>query len=145
MYTAMEILREKGGGVYCINPATKVIDAIHQMNRHKIGALVVMEADQVVGIFTERDVLRRVVGEFLNPNDVCVGDVMTREVVVCRPEHRLDEIAAILQQRRIRHLPVVDESGHLHGLISIGDVNACHASEQQQQILLLNEYIYGRA
>ena len=145
MHTAMDILREKGGGVYCTTPTSKVIDAIHLMNRHKIGALVVMSEDRVAGIFTERDVLRRVVGEMMNPADVYVGDVMTREVAVCRPDQPLEEIAAIMQQQRIRHLPVVDDSGHLHGLISIGDVNACHATEQQQHIHFLNDYIYGRA
>jgi CBS domain-containing protein len=141
----MDILREKGGGVYCTTPTSRVIDAIHMMNRHKIGALVVMSEDQVVGIFTERDVLRRVVGEGHNAADMYVGDVMTRDVAVCRPHAELSEIAAIMQQQRVRHLPVVDEQGHLHGLISIGDVNACHASEQQQQIHYLSDYIYGRA
>mgnify|MGYP001344799661 CR=1 FL=1 len=145
MRTAMDILREKGGGVYCTTPTSRVIDAIHMMNRHKIGALVVMSEDQVVGIFTERDVLCRVVGEGHNPADVIVGDVMTRDVAVCRPSAELDEISAVMQQQRVRHLPVVDENGHLHGLISIGDVNACHASEQQQQIHYLSDYIYGRA
>lgn len=145
MHTAMDILREKGGGVFCTTPTSKVIDAIHLMNRHKIGALVVMSEDRVAGIFTERDVLRRVVGEMMNPADVYVGDVMTREVAVCRPDQPLEEIAAIMQQQRIRHLPVVDDAGHLHGLISIGDVNACHATEQQQHIHFLNDYIYGRA
>ncbi|MDW8263462.1 MAG: CBS domain-containing protein [Phycisphaerales bacterium] len=145
MYTAKDILREKGGGVYCTTPATTVLDAIHQMNRHKIGALVVMEQDQVVGIFTERDVLRRVIGEGRSPGETSVGEVMTRQVVCCRPDHELSEMAAIMQKQRIRHLPVVDESGHLHGLISIGDINACHASEQEQQIHFLNDYIFGRA
>lgn len=144
MRTAMDILRDKGGGVYCTTPTSRVIDAIHMMNRHKIGALVVMSEDQVVGIFTERDVLRRVVGEGHSPSDMHVGDVMTRDVAICRPTTELDEISAIMQQQRVRHLPVVDDNGHLHGLISIGDVNACHASEQQQQIHYLSDYIYGR-
>lgn len=145
MHTAMDILRDKGDAVYCTTPRSKVIDAIHQMNRHKVGALVVMSEDRMVGIFTERDVLRRVVGEMMNPADVYVDEVMTREVAVCRPDQPLEEISAIMQQQRVRHLPVVDESGHLHGLISIGDVNSCHASEQQQQIHFLSDYIYGRA
>jgi CBS domain-containing protein len=145
MHTAMDVIREKGSGVYCTTPTSKVIDAIHMMNRHKIGALVVMSEDRVVGIFTERDVLRRVIGERMDPADVYVGDVMTNEVVVCRPNARLDEVSAIMQQQRVRHLPVVDEAGSLHGLVSIGDVNACHATEQEQQIHLLSDYIYGRA
>jgi CBS domain-containing protein len=144
MRTAMDILKDKGGSVYCTTPQTKVIDAIHTMNRHRIGALVVMDGECVCGIFTERDVLARVAGERIDPQDVNVGEVMTREVAACRPDQRLDEIAAIMQQQRVRHLPVVGESGELHGLISIGDVNACHASEQDQQIHFLSDYIYGR-
>ncbi|HRK30581.1 MAG TPA: CBS domain-containing protein [Tepidisphaeraceae bacterium] len=145
MHTAIDILREKGGGVYCTTAAARVIDAIHQMNRHKIGALVVMADEHVAGIFTERDVLRRVIGEGIDARECAVGQVMTSEIVLCRPETPMDEVSAIMQQKRVRHLPVIDLDGHLHGMISIGDVNACHASEQEMQIHCLNDYIYGRA
>jgi CBS domain-containing protein len=145
MHTAIDILREKGGGVYCTTSSAQVMDAIHQMNRHKIGALMVMNDEEVAGIFTERDVLRRVIGEGLDPKECTVGQVMTRDIVLCRPDTPMDEISAIMQQRRVRHVPVIDAHGHLHGLISIGDVNACHASEQEMQIHFLNDYIYGRA
>lgn len=144
MPTAMEILRDKGDHVFTTSPETRVIDAIHQMNRHKIGALVVCDGKRCIGMFTERDVLRRVAGEGLNPSDVEVSEVMTRDLVVCPPDAEVDEIAGILQQRRIRHLPVVDADGHLLGLISIGDINATVATRQEQQITLLNDYIYGR-
>jgi CBS domain-containing protein len=122
-----------------------VLEAVQNMNQHKLGALVVKEGEQVIGIFTERDVLRRIVGEERSSRETTVGEVMTREIICCRPDTDMDEISTIMQQRRVRHLPVCDEFGRLYGLISIGDVNAVHASHQQTQITFLNEYIYGRA
>jgi CBS domain-containing protein len=144
MPTALDILKNKGGTVYSTSPQSTVLDAVQKMNQQKLGALVVMEGERFVGIFTERDVLRRVVGEQRSPRDTTVGEVMTREIICCAPNTELDEISAIMKQRRIRHLPVCDDEGHLQGLISIGDVNAFHASHQEAQITFLSEYIYGR-
>ena len=110
-----------------------------------MGALVVMEDGKVAGIFTERDVLRRVVAEERAPADLPVREVMTREVICCELETDLDEIASIMKQQRIRHIPVCGEGGKLLGMISIGDVNAHYASAQEQTIHFLNDYIYGRA
>src|SRR5438105_8634517 len=104
------------------------------MNEHKIGALVVMEAGRVAGMFTERDVLRRVVAEQRQPSEVRVGEVMTREVICCEPHTDLDEVSAIMKNHRVRHLPVCGEGGKLLGLVSIGDVNAHYASNQAQTI-----------
>jgi CBS domain-containing protein len=145
MPTVQDILITKGGEIYSTEPATTVLDAVRKMNQHKLGALVVVKGEQLVGIFTERDVLRRVVGEQRNPREITVGEVMTREIICCPPSTDLDEISAVMQQRRIRHIPVCDDDGKLHGLISIGDVNAFHASHQEAHITFLNEYIYGRA
>lgn len=144
MPTVRDILAAKGSQVFSIGPEASVLQATRQMNQHKVGALVVMHQQQVVGIFTERDVLRRVVAEQRSPSDVNVADVMTSEVICCEPDRDLDDASTIMQQRRIRHLPVCDEDGGLIGLISIGDLNACHASHQQQTIHFLNDYIYGR-
>jgi CBS domain-containing protein len=114
------------------------------MNEHKIGSLVVLEAGQVVGMFTERDVLRRVVGEQRDPARTRVGEVMTTEVVCCTPETTIDEARGAMKNRRIRHLPLVDGDRRLQGLISIGDLNAYQASDHEQTIYWLHEYIYGR-
>lgn len=143
MPTVADVLGVKGGQVHSVSPATGVLDAIRKMNQHKIGALLVTQGSQVTGIFTERDVLRRVIGEERQPAQCTVGEVMTEDVICCRPETDLDEVAAIMQQKKIRHIPVCDEDG-LHGMISIGDLNAYHASTQEAQITFLNEYIYGR-
>ena len=138
-----DVLSSKGGQVHSVSPSTRVLDAINRMNQHKIGAVLVLHDGHVAGIFTERDVLRRVIGEQRDPARCTVAEVMTEDVICCRPETDLDEVSAIMQQKKIRHIPVCDDNG-LHGLISIGDVNAYHASTQEAQIHFLSEYIYGR-
>jgi CBS domain-containing protein len=145
MPIVQDILQVKGSNVYSTEPQATVLEAVQKMNQHKLGALVVMEDDHVVGMFTERDVLRRIVGEERNPKTTRVNEVMTREVVCCPPDTDLDEVSAIMKQRRIRHLPVCDESGRIYGMVSIGDVNAFYASNQEATITFLNEYIFGRA
>ena len=145
MPTVLDVILSKGDTIHTIGPAESVIDAVHKMNQFKIGCLMVMQGDQVMGIFTERDVLRRVIGEGRNVQDVTVGEVMTTEVVCCGPETDLDDVSAIMKTRRVRHVPVCGDEGRLHGVVSIGDVNAYHSSNQEQTIHFLNEYIYGRA
>jgi CBS domain-containing protein len=115
------------------------------MNQHKLGALVVTVEDQLVGMFTERDVLRRVVGELRNPAEVKVAEVMTDHVICCSPDMDIEELSAIMKDKRIRHLPVCDTDGRLKGMISIGDLNAFYVNQQEAQIHSLSDYIYGRA
>jgi len=145
MPTVQDVLRDKGYQVQTISAARSVMEAIHRMNQHKIGALVVMDDEQIVGMFTERDVLRRVVGDSRRPDEILVGEVMTAEVACCPASADLDEVSSIMKNRRIRHLPVCDDHGRLLGLISIGDVNAQHATHQEATIHYLSDYIYGRA
>lgn len=144
MATVREILARKGSRVYTIGPEATVLEAAHLMNEHKIGALVVIDGGQVVGMFTERDVLRRVVGEQRVPEETKVGEVMTTELVCCTLETPIDEARGAMKDRRVRHLPLVDGDRRLEGLISIGDLNAYEASEQGETIYLLREYLYGR-
>ena len=145
MPTVRDVLSSKGFKVYSTSPEATVLDAVERMNEHKIGALVVMDGDEVVGMFTERDVLRRVVGQERSPSATTVGEVMTSEVVCCKPDADLDDVSAIMKNRRVRHVPVCDRDGQLVGMVSMGDVNAHNASNQQSHIHFLNEYIYGRA
>lgn len=145
MPTVQDVLRAKGHQVHCIDASQTVLEATKRMNQHKIGALVVMVDDQVAGIFTERDVLRRVVAEERAPATLAVGDVMSKELICCEPDTDLDDVASIMKQRRIRHIPVCGEGGKLLGMVSIGDVNAHYASTQEQTIHFLHDYIYGRA
>ncbi len=144
MPTAQDVITAKGSHVHSVEPRASVLDAIRKMNEHKIGALAVMEDDHIVGMFTERDVLRRVVGEERPVADTLVGDVMTTDVICCQPDADLDDVGAIMMNRRIRHLPVCDGEGHILGMVSIGDHNAFNASNQEATIHFLSEYIYGR-
>ncbi len=145
MPTVLDVILSKGDIIHSIGPSQTVLDAVNKMNQFKIGCLMVMQQEQVMGIFTERDVLRRVIGEGRSCGDVTVGEVMTAEVICCRPETDLDEVSGIMTARRVRHLPICDDDGKLHGVVSIGDVNACHTTNQEATIHFLNEYIYGRA
>ena len=144
MPTVKDVLAVKGQSLYTIDGQATVLEATRRMNLHKVGALVVMEGDRVAGIFSERDVLTRVIAEELPPASVRVEAVMTRDIICCAPEDDLDEVSAIMKSRRIRHVPVCDQAGRLHSIISIGDVNAQYASNAEQHIHFLNDYIYGR-
>ncbi|MEA2709608.1 MAG: hypothetical protein QOF78_2209 [Phycisphaerales bacterium] len=143
MPTVADVLSVKGGQVHSVSPSTLVLEAIQKMNQHKIGAVLAVQQGRVVGIFTERDVLRRVIGEARQPATCTVAEVMTEDVICVKPDTDLDEVASIMQQKKVRHIPVCDEDG-LHGMISIGDLNAYHASHQEAHIHFLSEYIYGR-
>jgi CBS domain-containing protein len=145
MPTALDILSNKESTIHSIEPHATVLAATNKMNQHKLGALVVKHEGRIVGMFTERDVLRRVVGEQRDPSTATVAQVMTSDVICVGPTTDIDEIGAIMQQRRIRHLPVCDQDGELLGMISIGDLNAFRSINQEAHIHFLSEYIYGRA
>jgi CBS domain-containing protein len=145
MPTAREILSDKRSELLLtIAPDATALEAIRKMNHHRVGALIVMDAGRIAGIFTERDVLQRVVGVERNPSEIQVGDVMTRNVVCAPPDTDIEELSEIMRAKRIRHVPICDEDGDPMGLVSIGDVNAKHANHQQATIHYLSEYIYGR-
>lgn len=137
------ILSRKGYDVVTVNPKQSAMEAVNLMNEHRIGAVVVLEKDEVVGIFTERDLLRRIVAKGKRAEDTRVGEAMSTPVAYCTPETTIEECRMAMTQKRIRHLPVVD-NGKLAGLISIGDVMAWELSEHQTTIKYLNEYISGR-
>src|SRR5262245_26743985 len=128
MALVRDLLSVKGSHVNTIGRGATVLDAAVLMNDFKIGALVVIEQGKVVGIVTERDVLRRVVAERRDPAGVIVAEVMTHDIVVCGPETDVDEASYLMKEKRVRHLPVIDQSHGMVGLISIGDVNAFHAN-----------------
>ena len=144
MPNVRDVLASKGDSLHSIDSQASVLEATRRMNQHKVGALVVMEGGRVAGIFTERDVLTRVIAEELPPSAVPIAAVMTRDVICCSPDDDLDEVSAIMKTRRIRHIPVCDFDGRVSGIISIGDVNAQYASNAEQHIHFLNDYIYGR-
>ncbi len=139
-----DILSSKGSQVYRIAPSATVLDATDLMNSHQVGVLVVTESAAIVGIFSERDILRRVISRRLKPAQTMVSDVMTNPVICCSPDTPIDEAGAIFKNRRIRHLPIVNQTGELVGLISIGDVNAWTLKNHEADIQYLHEYLYGR-
>jgi CBS domain-containing protein len=144
MATVRDILAIKGPHVLSIGREASVLDAARLMNEHKVGSLLVMHSGGLIGIITERDILERVVGPCLHPAQTAVHEVMTTEVVCCQPHTTLDEARGVLKNRRIRHLPVVDDDNRLHGLISIGDLNAHQAHDHELTIHIMEEYIHGR-
>jgi CBS domain-containing protein len=144
MCTVREILSNKERWVASIGPQASALDAAVTMNRGKVGSLMVMDGDNVVGIITERDLLQRVLAEQRDASKTLVEEVMTTEVLCCQPHTTIEEARAVMKNRRVRHLPVVDHEG-LHGVISIGDLNAYEAHSQEVTIHVLTEYIHGRA
>ena len=145
MAAVREILYQKqNAALRYARPEETVLAATQRMNEFGIGALLVIDEGRLVGIFTERDVLRRVVAAELPPDTVRVADVMTTEIAYCTPETPIDDARNTFKQYRIRHLPVVDPDGEVQGLISIGDLNAYDANHQEVTIHFLNEYLYGR-
>jgi CBS domain-containing protein len=143
MAKVSDVLAAKGAGVMTIATKATVLDAAQLMNDQKVGALVVTDGDQVAGIFTERDVMRRVVAEQLSPADTTVGEVMTSEVVCGEPMMSVEEARSIFMNRRIRHLPIIEQDGTLVGVISLGDINAWQLDGQEVTIKYLHQYLYG--
>jgi CBS domain-containing protein len=147
MSIVRDILNRKGVDVFTVSPETTVLDAAQTMNERRCGAVCVVEGGDLVGMFTERDVLNRVVAQQCDPASTKVKEVMTNPVVTCGPEAKARDCAAVMSARKIRHLPVVDGSGpsaKLIGMISTGDLMALEVSEKQAHIEELHNYLHGR-
>jgi CBS domain-containing protein len=144
MANVKDILFQKDNRLLTIEPGASVYDAARLMNEHKVGSLLVMAADRLIGIFTERDILQRVVAQRRDPVDTHVDDVMSAEVICCRPHTSLEEASGVMKNRRVRHLPVVDDDGQVLGIVSIGDLNAYDNHSREQTIHLLHQYISGQ-
>ena len=143
MASIRDLLNVKGQHVINIASHATVYAAATLMNEHKIGSVMVLEDGRLIGILTERDILVSIVAGQRDANTTRVGEVMTNDVVCCRPHTTLEEARGVMKHRRIRHLPVVSDEGEVVGLISIGDLNAHQADTQERTICLLQEYIYG--
>lgn len=141
MATVQDILDIKGPDVVTLDATATVLEAAQRMNDRGIGSVVVLQTSAVVGIFTERDILRRVVAERRDPARTAVGEVMTSPIITCRSEAALDECRALITDKRVRHLPVMRE-GQLCGLITSGDILAHQVREQQDTIQYLHNYMF---
>jgi CBS domain-containing protein len=143
MTTVAGILKSKPDkNVYTIAPTATVYEALQRMADKGIGALLVTEGDQVVGIITERDYARKVALMSRTSKETLVRDVMTSPVMYVRPDQTSEECMALMTENRLRHLPVMD-GGKLIGLVSIGDLVKDIISEQQFIIEQLEHYIVG--
>ena len=134
-----EILEEKGRDVLEIRVDASVLEAVQAMVENNVGALLVKDAGEVVGIVTERDYLRRVTLEG-RTEEAPVSEIMSSPLVIATLETTIDECMALMTDRRIRHVPVVDE-GRVVGLVSIGDLVKFKSKQQTFEIQFLNDYI----
>ena len=141
MATLGDLLATKGHEVIAVQPSDTVLQAANLMNDRNIGGVVVLDGDRLAGIFTERDVLRRVVAQALDPSDITVAEVMTTPVITCPPDLTLEDCAAIMTTRGVRHLPV-QEGGELAGVVTIRDLLAYKVSEQQATLEQMTNYLY---
>ena len=142
MKSVSQLLRAKGHEVWWITPDTSVYDALKLMADKNVGALLVLEADNLVGIFSERDYARKVILKGKSSKDTPVKEIMSSQVFYVRPEQSIEECMALMTDKRIRHLPVL-EGNQLVGMISIGDVVKAIISEQEFTIKQLENYITG--
>jgi CBS domain-containing protein len=143
MGNVSEILGDKGGRVLKIEASASVFEAVQEMVEANVGSLLVTDGGDIVGIVTERDYLRRVTLEGRTDKDTAVGEIMTAPLVVVTPETEIDECMAVMTDRRIRHLPVVD-GGDVVGVVSIGDLVKFTSRLQSFEIKYLTEYITTR-
>ena len=136
-----ELLRGKGFDVITVRPATPVSEALALLKEYNLGAVVVStDGKEISGIMTERDIVRQLCEgpDFL---DAPVSAVMTSEVLTCRPDESVQSLMNTMTERRIRHLPVVDDFGRLAGLVSIGDVVKSHISQIEFERDQLEGYV----
>ena len=128
-----KLMEERSAAVHSITPEVTVTECVRQMNELKIGAMLVMESDRLVGIFTERDAMTRVLGGGLDPAQTRLSEVMSSDPVCVSPSTTLEEARALVTSKRIRHLPVVD-NGKVMGMVSSGDLTHWLVRDQSLQI-----------
>ncbi len=138
-----DILRTKGSEVITIEPEQSVLAAVKVLSEHRIGALVVRSGDDVVGIISERDVLNLTARNPSRLEGIPVSEAMTANVIVGVPDDDLDYVMSIMTENRIRHLPIVDKSGGLLGMVSIGDVVGAVRQSIEAENRHLKDYILG--
>jgi CBS domain-containing protein len=137
------ILNDKGRDVWSVTPDATVYEAIDQMAQKRIGALLVMQGERLVGIVSERDYARKVILKGKVSRETQVREIMSHPVICARPELTVEEAMALMTDKRVRHLPVVVEE-KVVGVISIGDVVRGVIDDKEFQIQQLTSYIVGR-
>jgi CBS domain-containing protein len=141
MAAVRELLSEKPVGVLTTSPDVTVLTAAILMNERGIGSVLVLDGESLIGIFTERDLMRRVVAVVKDPATTMLRDVMTTALVTCTPDATIDDCGALMSERRIRHLPVV-AGGKVMGLITTGDLLAHELREKDSVIQQLESFVF---
>ena len=137
-----EILKTKGNAVFSIAPNLTVTQACGELEQKRVGALVVCDCDNVVGVFSERDVVKALAADGAGALDRPVADYMTAKVIFAEPGEEMSALMTRMTDRRIRHLPVM-QAERLIGIISIGDVVKCQIAEHAEEAASLRTYIAG--
>lgn len=138
-----QLLQMKGTQIYAVAPQDSVYEAVRRMSEYGIGALVVLDGDTLAGIVSERDYARKVVLQGRQSKETPVADIMTRSVFTAAPTQTVRDCMKLMTERKIRHLPVVDD-GRVIGMLSIGDLVKQIITTQQAQIEQLQNYIAGQ-
>jgi CBS domain-containing protein len=136
------LLEGKGRALHTVPANVTVFEAVEKMNRHRIGAMLVLDGAKLAGIFTERDALTRVIAASLDPKATPLAQVMTANVLTVGPEATVQQVMDIFAEKRCRHLPVI-QGGALTGLVSIGDVSRWVANAHRAEAESLRSYIAG--
>ena len=142
MKTISQFLDQSNRPIHSVGPNATIREALEIMAQHNIGALLVIDGQTLVGIFSERDYARKVVLKGLSSNDAKVSEVMTSKVITINTKHSIDQCMQIMTDKHIRHLPIVNDS-QVMGLISIGDVVREMIAYQKSMIEQLQSYIAG--
>ena len=137
-----QFLEKKGHDVWWVAPETTVFDALQLMANKKVGALLVLEEDSLVGVFSERDYARKVILKDKSSKDTPVRDIMSTKIVCVTPNQTTEECMSLMTEKRVRHLPVMDGE-KLIGIISIGDVVKAVIADREDIIEQLEHYITG--
>lgn len=142
MYNVLRVLEEKGREIWSVDPDDLVYDAVRHMAEHGVGAMLVMKDGEMKGMFSERDYARKVILAGRASRETRVKEVMTRDLVTIDLNSTAREGLELMTQKRIRHLPVID-NGELVGLVSIGDLVNAVITDQQRLIKQLKNYVRG--
>jgi len=142
MATVSKVIEKKGCDILSVSPDTAVFDAIKKMAERSAGTALVMKGDQLVGIISERDFIRKIYLQGKCKEPVTVGEIMSTELTVATPDEQLENCMSTMTEKRIRHLPVL-EDGKVVGILSIGDIVKYTVEQKEFEIKNLQSYIAG--
>jgi CBS domain-containing protein len=143
MRLVKDILKAKGHDVWSVESSASVYDAVHLLAEKAIGALAVIDDGNLIGIISERDYARLIILKGKSSEDTPVRDIMTSDVITGSPSDEIEKCMSLMTEKRIRHLPIIDD-GELIGMISLGDLVRAVIAEQQSTIVDLEKYISGQ-